>query len=61
MATIIVTGVSRGVGQALAERLLTLGHRVVGISRKRDGRLAAYEGDAFVYLEADLGDTAQKW
>ncbi len=33
MASYLITGVSRGVGRALAERLLADGHRVYGIAR----------------------------
>jgi len=52
----IVSGVSRGLGEALALRLLAEGFRVLGIGRANSARLA---GDAYVFAEADLADTAR--
>jgi NAD(P)-dependent dehydrogenase (short-subunit alcohol dehydrogenase family) len=40
-AAAIVTGHSRGIGEAIAEHLLTRGTRVLGISRNANDRLAA--------------------
>src|SRR5258708_37562906 len=45
--TILITGVTRGLGRALAERFIALGHTVLGCGRSRDavaelrGRYAA--------------------
>ena len=56
MRIAIVTGVSRGLGEALALRLLAEGFRVLGIGRANSARLA---GDAYAFAEADLADTAR--
>lgn len=58
MADIIVTGTSRGIGEALAERLLAQGHRVIGIARTSSGKLAGGAGGGYTHIEADLGETA---
>jgi len=56
MRIAIVTGVSRGLGEALALRLLAEGFRVLGIGRASSARLA---GDAYAFAEADLADAAR--
>ena len=37
MKTIVLTGVTRGLGRALLEEFALLGHRVIGCSRTRSG------------------------
>jgi NAD(P)-dependent dehydrogenase (short-subunit alcohol dehydrogenase family) len=49
-----VTGVSRGLGAALAAALLARGHAVVGIGRSSAARLA---GPAYSFVPVDLADT----
>ena len=56
MRVAIVTGVSRGLGEALALRLLAGGFRVLGIGRANSARLA---GGAYAFAEADLADAAR--
>ena len=48
-----VTGTSRGLGEALAARLLAAGWSVTGIARSTSATLA---GPRFTWLRADLGD-----
>ncbi len=47
----LVTGVSRGIGRAIAEEMTALGHHVVGLSRSRPGDW--FEG---TFVAADLAD-----
>lgn len=47
----LVTGVSKGIGRAVADHLTEQGHHIVGIARSAPG--AGYKGDFFA---ADLGD-----
>lgn len=51
----LVTGTSRGLGEAIAQRLLADGNRVVGVSRGGSPRLA---GEGFTDVRADLGEPA---
>ena len=51
----VVTGVSKGLGEAIAANLLTRGFDVIGIGRSAAGRLAA---DPFRLVVADLADLA---
>ncbi|HSC97835.1 MAG TPA: SDR family NAD(P)-dependent oxidoreductase [Casimicrobiaceae bacterium] len=55
MLTAIVTGVSRGLGEALGAQLLERGCRVVGIGRNTSARLG---GDRYTFVRCDLGDAA---
>ena len=50
----VVTGVSSGIGAAIAERLLREGWRVVGISRSAP----AIAAEGFAHRRADLSDAA---
>jgi len=51
MLHVIVTGVSQGLGESLAQELLARGARVLGIGRKSSPRLA---GDRYRFVECDL-------
>jgi len=53
MNAAIITGVSRGLGEALAARLLALHWTVVGIGRKSAARLG---GERYRFVTADLAD-----
>jgi len=52
----IVTGVSRGLGEALAVDLIGRGHTVVGIGRRSSPRLA---GERYRFVECDLAHPAR--
>ena len=54
MATAVVTGASRGIGNAIAVRLLELGYNVIGISR--DINSDTIEHPNFTPLSCDLSD-----
>lgn len=61
MIQIFITGTSRGIGQALANQLLKLGHLVVGI-----GRTHTIAHENYQAIEADLSDVeslknAENW
>jgi 3-oxoacyl-[acyl-carrier protein] reductase len=59
MKTILVSGVSRGLGYTIAETLLRHGHRVYGFSRKQSEyvhQLSSTYGDLFAYKEIDLSE-----
>lgn len=59
MATHIVSGASRGVGEAIAARLLERGDCVAGIARSRSARLdrlAAQAAGRLFWYERDLSD-----
>ncbi|MEO8751421.1 MAG: SDR family NAD(P)-dependent oxidoreductase [Casimicrobiaceae bacterium] len=51
MRAAIVSGVSRGLGEALARSLLDHGFRVIGVGRRTSTRLA---GPGYDFVEADL-------
>jgi benzil reductase ((S)-benzoin forming) len=53
--TIFVTGVSRGLGEALAGELLARGCRVVGVGRTSSARL---RGERYRFVSCDLSDIA---
>jgi benzil reductase ((S)-benzoin forming) len=55
MHAAIVTGVSRGLGEALAIELLGRGFRVLGVGRTNSLRLAH---DAYRFVACDLGEPA---
>ena len=50
MKIAIITGVSSGIGQEVAQRLLEIGWKVYGLSRRDPG----IQNDAFVWIECDL-------
>jgi NADP-dependent 3-hydroxy acid dehydrogenase YdfG len=52
--TILVTGASSGIGKATTEKLLHLGHRVIGISR--DITRLTHNSNQFSSVEMDLSD-----
>src|SRR3982751_6591377 len=53
MLTAIITGVSRGLGEALGAQLLARGCRVVGVGRRASARFA---GDRYAFVTCDLDD-----
>ncbi|MEM9147450.1 MAG: SDR family NAD(P)-dependent oxidoreductase [Pseudomonadota bacterium] len=57
---VLVTGVSRGLGLAIAQRLVTDGYRVLGLGRTAGGfaSLAAEQPDHAVFQTLDMGDGA---
>jgi benzil reductase ((S)-benzoin forming) len=55
----IVTGHTRGLGEALAEALLARGIAVLGLSRKRHTTLASSDGATFEQVELDLANAEQ--
>jgi benzil reductase ((S)-benzoin forming) len=55
MRTAIVTGVSRGLGEALARALLERGYCVMGVGRASGGRLA---GSNYRFAQIDLAQAA---
>ncbi|MGO2279086.1 MAG: SDR family NAD(P)-dependent oxidoreductase [Pseudomonadales bacterium] len=60
MMNVLITGASAGFGKALAERLVTNGHRVIGCARRLDklNALAETLGEAFLPVVMDVSDTA---
>jgi len=59
MQLYIVTGSSRGVGEALVEQLLQPGHRVLGIARQANDRLRALADAGGHHLEQWQHDLAE--
>lgn len=53
MKTVIITGTTRGIGEAMARLLLEQGHRVIGVARGRSDSLQPY--GMYEELTADLG------
>lgn len=54
--TAVITGHSRGLGEAIASHLLQRGLRVLGISRRGNDELARRHGDALREVRRDLTD-----
>ncbi len=56
--TIVLTGVTRGIGRALAEHLAAAGHTVVGCGRAADeiAKLTASLGDPHGFTAVDVAD-----
>jgi benzil reductase ((S)-benzoin forming) len=57
MHTILMTGASRGIGQAIAERLLGPGKRIISVSREKPGWLG--QGLEHAWHPVDLADLDQ--
>lgn len=55
MKYFIITGTSRGLGEAIAEQLIAPDHHLICISRQKNDRLIAKNAN-IDYLELDLGD-----
>lgn len=53
MKAVIVTGVSRGLGESLAATLLERGYAVTGVGRASSSKLG---GDGYRFVPLDLGD-----
>jgi 3-hydroxy acid dehydrogenase/malonic semialdehyde reductase len=62
MKTAVVTGASSGFGAALARKLVSEGHTVLGLARRQDklDALAAELGERFVPVSVDLTDRARR-
>ncbi|WP_282939739.1 (S)-benzoin forming benzil reductase [Paenibacillus sp. RC67] len=58
MKYFIITGTSRGIGQALAERLIAPGHCVICISRSENQELTSKQGNLH-YFPFDLGRSGE--
>lgn len=58
--TVVVTGVTSGIGKAVAERLIGSGHRVVGLARSKDklDALAAEHPEKLLPFVLDVRDAA---
>jgi NAD(P)-dependent dehydrogenase (short-subunit alcohol dehydrogenase family) len=58
---VLITGVSRGLGLALTEELIQLGHRITGCARSKEGirDLAARFGAPHRFEAVDVADDAQ--
>ena len=52
MATAVVTGASRGIGEAIALRLITLGYEVIAISRSK----TEFTDPSYTHISCDLSD-----
>jgi NAD(P)-dependent dehydrogenase (short-subunit alcohol dehydrogenase family) len=65
METILITGVTRGLGRALAEALHEKGYRINGCGRDREAlaELSANLGAEHSFAEVDVGDgrAVQRW
>lgn len=59
--TIVITGATRGLGRAMAEEFIRLGHRVAGCGRSAEGvaRLAAAHGAPHRFDVVDVADDGQ--
>lgn len=59
--TILVTGASAGFGQAICQRLVADGHRVIGAARRIEKLQALHKelGEAFYPLQMDVTDLTQ--
>ena len=55
----VVTGSSRGIGKAIAQRLVEEGARVIGISRTPAQPWSTHSDEPVLSLVADVGDSAE--
>ncbi len=53
---VLITGASRGIGYALAKKMLSKGFYVIGASR--NGKIEGFENDTFYSLKLDLSNTS---
>ncbi len=53
---VLITGASRGIGYALAKKMLSKGFYVIGASR--NGKIEGFENDNFYSLKLDLSNTS---
>ncbi|WP_308639353.1 SDR family NAD(P)-dependent oxidoreductase [Paenibacillus silvisoli] len=58
-AIAIVTGTSRGIGEALALELLLSGYVVFGLSRSESTSVPLNEHERFTHMQGDLSDIAE--
>ncbi|SDC76120.1 benzil reductase ((S)-benzoin forming) [Terribacillus halophilus] len=61
MKTAVVTGASRGLGEAIAKQLMDKGMQVIGVARRNSDELSSYEGKenaGYAYQYGDLQDTS---
>ncbi|QXE02644.1 SDR family NAD(P)-dependent oxidoreductase [Terribacillus sp. DMT04] len=61
MKTAVVTGTSRGLGEAIAKHLMDKEVKVIGVARKDSNALPCYKGKgnaSYTYRYGDLQDTA---
>lgn len=57
MKNIIVSGCARGIGEAVARKLVQKGYCVTGMSRTdKEQVVAAYDSPNFAYVQGDLGN-----
>ena len=54
MKIAVVTGASSGIGKEICKRILSLGYKVIGISRTVEDSMFEYKN--FVSLQVDLSD-----
>ena len=54
MKKVVVTGASSGIGRAISERLLSLGYRVLGVSRTIDS--CTFSSENFTALQVNLSE-----
>ncbi len=61
--TIVITGVSRGLGAALTHEFIRLGHRITGCGRSPDaiGNLNRLYGPHFEVLDVTDDEAVQRW
>lgn len=59
--TIVITGVSKGLGRALTENFITLGHKVIGCSRSQTAikQLQEKHGELHSFSVVDVADEVQ--
>lgn len=61
MKNIIVSGCARGIGEAVAKRLLKEGYCVTGMSRTASEKVVSgFNSENFRYIQGDLGNSADR-